>query len=442
MSRKFKGGNYKNGDKVVIKGIFSSIDNNTIYLNYDMDPNYRKTNGLFTLLPSKQINDNSIWIIEKNEMSNTMRLKTNKTYYSDFYKQNRHGYLDIGALDTRSKNPQPLIWWDDAKDKNDMEKLHKQEFIITDKNIIKNTLNGIRKLYYEPLEQKFYNILNYENSLLRYELFIEKLSSSSASPKLKKTISFKEKNKPLLIYLIGQEHNDTRTYLCTFLHQIDFYKKNCGINNDRINLIYGENGYEDPNYEHTCYNTHELAITDKSKSKLNKSIPYGIDVNYLNKNINNQNLLNLLNYILSTKANSNTPIIFIYDGHGYTNSGNKNGNMILRNGLEIDVNFLNNVFQNYKLNTKLFLFSQCGSYDFAQRLFNSLTIDNKSIIFSAGAQENLCTYGFKVIRQFTDLIDKNSYNTFIDLYNDNRELQRNLNIKINSIQIDDIFYNK
>ena len=48
----------------------------------------------------------------------------------------------------------------------------------------------------------------------------------------------------------------------------------------------------------------------------------------------------------------------------------------------------------------------------------------------------------KMIREFTDLLDKKNYDTFRQLYIENPNLQKHLNIKSDKIQIDDIFYSK
>jgi hypothetical protein len=172
-----------------------------------------------------------------------------------------------------------------------------------------------------------------------------------------------QNDKPLLIYIIGNNDIPSRSYLCTFLYQIEFYKKYCGIENNRINLFYGENGKDDNDiYENTCENVIEVSNHNKGqKSKLHKPIPFGIDVTYINENYSINNLFIAIRNILTLKANSKTPIIFLYDCHGFTGTESRNGYLIMDKKAQLTISeyFLNISFKNYELNKKLFLFSQC-----------------------------------------------------------------------------------
>ena len=267
--------------------------------------------------------------------------------------------------------------------------------------------------------------------------------SQGSAKKTVEMTSTSSNDKPLVIYLVGKESGaGTRSYLCTFLRQIDVFKKTCGIDNDRINLIYGQNGSAANNYEHTCYNSYEKdAITDPT-TKRNKPIPFGIDVNYITSNYTPDNLFNTIRNILAFKANPNTPIIFLYDGHGPTNSGLRNGNIIIRDNLHINEMFLKTLFSGYENNAKLFLFSQCGSFDFAERFYSALSTSDKSVMFSTTNEPNVCAYGFKLIRSLTDMIETGRYSKFSDIYDSDRaNMQNRLRYKTPVIRVNSIFKN-
>jgi hypothetical protein len=227
-------------------------------------------------------------------------------------------------------------------------------------------------------------------------------------------INEENKNKPLLIYLIGQEDkNIQRKYICTFLFQLELFTKYCGINNDRVNVIYGDN----KSNEHTCYNTN-------AGDKNNKPLPYGIDVNYTN-NYDLNDFIKLIKTILINKANENTPIIFIYDGHGYK----KTGIMVINTNISVTSETFIDLFSNNEINKKLFILTQCGSYSFYQSLIlNPLVLPNSIYICSTN-NPDMCGYGAQVLLKFTRLIENKIYNTFNNMKSDLEKLEN-----------DDIFY--
>jgi len=521
-----KGGvtlNLRGGEVVTLKG-FDYADSSDIYLNYD-------TNSLAPnrLKPSKTINANSLWVVEKNHYG--FRLRTHQpcdVYYNSSYHK-EYAYLDIYDAMRASSD---LTWWGNSQNQT------KQIFTITPDNSLFYNIGGIqRHIFYLHFKEKGTDQINNFisiNSTIDYKLYtrfnikieiydgplinpikspkaaagpivksqkaavLNKQNSvksqNAASPaafakikssnkfkkaalaitainKLKKTIGVKSQtaataspvykspepakktvqitnpsssnDKPLVIYLVGKESGTgTRSYLCTFLRQIDVFKKTCGIDNDRINLIYGQNGSTTNNYEHTCYNSYEKDVTTDPTTKKNKPIPFGIDVNYITSNYTLDNLFDTIRNILAFKANPNTPIIFLYDGHGPTNSGPRNGNIIVRDRLYIDEMFLKGLFTGYENNAKLFLFSQCASFDFAERFYSALSSSDKSVIFSTTNEPNVCAYGFKLIRSLTDMIESRRYNTFSDIYQSDRaNMQNRLRYKTSVIRVNSIFKN-
>ena len=168
-----------------------------------------------------------------------------------------------------------------------------------------------------------------------------------------------------------------------------------GINSyNRVNLIYGENKSDD----HTC--THSNA-----EDKNNKPLPYGVDVNYI-ENYDTEDFKKLIKTILDNKANNNTPIIFIYDGHGEVSSGV----MDINSSLNIDTNTFITLFSNNKNNKKLFIFSQCGSYGFYNSL-NKSEMPNSVYICSTN-RHGICGFGAGILRKFTELLKTEKYVRF------------------------------
>jgi len=162
---------------------------------------------------------------------------------------------------------------------------------------------------------------------------------------------------PLLIYTIGQEEStNQRSYICTLLHQIKLFKKLAGITNFRVFVIYGNN----VTTIHTCEHARAAEMN-------NEPIPYGVNIYYINPEDTIYTVLDIYKSILNKHTNPNTPVIYIYDGHGYTDRGDNNGNMVLNNSVILNDEQFNYIFKKISGN-KLFLFTQCGSYDFQQRL--------------------------------------------------------------------------
>jgi hypothetical protein len=199
-------------------------------------------------------------------------------------------------------------------------------------------------------------------------------------------------NDPLLIYIIGDEDTPIqRRYLCTLLFQLHFFNKQ-NYKNDRINIIVGNNVF-DPN---TCYSAKAGIMKDKP-------IPYGVDVNYVNNNID---LKKLINYILTSKCNPNTPVTVIFDGHGYENSGN----MIVYNPtIVIDSKLLHSLFKDQR--NLLFIMTQCEVFDF----YHDLSLPAFYILSSK--ESKTCGFGAEILVKLSQIIENTPIDTFEDLAN-------------------------
>ena len=255
----------------------------------------------------------------------------------------------------------------------------------------------------------------------------------------KKIINFNQiggvdKSSPFILYIIGEESNSKlqRSYLCTFLFQINFLKRYCNITNDRIVLIYGNNGNE--LNKHTCEHTKAGIMSDHP-------IPYGINTYYIDDSYSQYTLSMVINTILYAKINPNTPLIFIYDGHGYVTPPENEGEMILRNGINIDINLFYNIFKKHDTNNKLCLLTQCGSYGFYSNLIKSNKDTINNIVYICSTKD-ICQSGFGagILVKLSNLIDKNpkKYVTFNDLKSDLTEYFINDH---NSIRIKNILLN-
>jgi hypothetical protein len=235
--------------------------------------------------------------------------------------------------------------------------------------------------------------MDYKNKYLKYKnKYLE----------LKKMSGGVNKQSPFLLYIIGEETGNIsqRSYLCTFLHQIDFIKRYCNITNDRIHLIYGKNGNE--NILHTCEHPRAGIMADKP-------IPYGIDVTYVDDTYDAAYLQQTITDILRKKLEPNTPIIFIYDGHGYTNPVplHGEGEMILNNNLSITPNMLHVIFKPFDLNKKLIVFTQCGSFGFYRNLIALPNILLNTVYLCSTHALGQCGLGARVLVKLSELINTN-----------------------------------
>jgi len=243
--------------------------------------------------------------------------------------------------------------------------------------------------------------MDYKNKYLKYKTkYVE----------LKNMVGGFNKKQPFLLYIIGQEvlNNEAqRSYLCTFLHQIDFIKRSCNISNNRIQLIYGKNGSQE--VLHTCKHTKAGTFADKP-------IPYGINVTYINDDIN---LQQTIANILQVNIEPTTPVIFIYDGHGYTNptTDNEEGDMVLYDNICITKNIMYNIFKPYDTNKKLFIFTQCGSYGFYKNLTSIPNNLSNSVYICSTNGLGQCGIGARVLVKMSELLTNNptKYLTFREL---------------------------
>lgn len=196
-------------------------------------------------------------------------------------------------------------------------------------------------------------------------------------------------NLPIYIHVIGQEKADPQSYICTALRQIETVNQ-LGITNDRIYLIYGEDFNEDLECKH------KQGIFSISKRHDTKPLPK--DINMFEITVQNR-FETILTNILQNHTTQATPIIFGYDGHGYTDSGSSNGNMPLdQSQVMTDENLLSIFKKTARFNNpKLFIWTQCGSYDFVQRIKDKIP----GFHLASTTIPNACGLGSIVMRDFT-----------------------------------------
>jgi hypothetical protein len=421
---KLKGGriSLNNDNKVLLKLLINSTLN---YLNH---------NSLGIYLSEKK-DENSYWIIEQND-DKTFKLRTSKQYFSQYY------YLC--ATPSNIINTKPIEYncsLIPLNNKEDLLLVKKTTFYIDSSDLShqllhKNTYEQIaiiRKIYYNSITKKFESInkdINVGENKHVISIEITDSYKSFLKPNtIIKEIVKQQKDKPLLIYFMGHENskNIARINICRILRQIDFFKKYCLIDNERINIIFGTVMNNDL-FDNTC---NKISENFKFNSKKNEPIPYNIDINYINNLELNEINATLIN-ILELKANKNTPIIFFYDGHGiyddYDNTNN--GNLYIRGQINNDKNNeikfnpgnLYTIFEKHKDNPKLFIFSQCYSLNFADRLEKIMHVNDKSVIYSATNSIHECSQNLDFIKEFEKVIINTKKQYFQELHKDNNTL--------------------
>lgn len=207
---------------------------------------------------------------------------------------------------------------------------------------------------------------------------------------------------PLVLYIVGQDKNPirARSYICTLLYQLEFFRKNNSTNNNKIHIIYGDNE-ANPN---TCKSI-------KAFEKNDLPIPYGIDVTYTMGKL----IANVMEKIINEKSNPTDPLIIIYDGHGPVKENNpKNGTMVLdaRNSITDDI--LTSIIKNTNRieSHNLFILTQCGSFDYYDRIKNKLP----GIYILSTNNPNECGMGAQILIDYTTALQNNKeIYTFNDL---------------------------
>jgi len=208
---------------------------------------------------------------------------------------------------------------------------------------------------------------------------------------------------PIMIHVIGQESKIKlqRSYICTALRQIETANK-LGIPNDRIYIIYGE-AVPKKKEEMTC----EFSKTLVSPHHMHQPLQKDINIKYVPSE---GTFDEVLTKILSQQCTSKTPIIFGYDGHGYTvvaktfssqHSIDSIGNMPLYDSHDMTNDNLTEIFRktNRMDNNKLFLWTQCGSYDFLKRIEDKNELLGFHVASTKGSNE--CGLGSGIMREFS-----------------------------------------
>ena len=267
--------------------------------------------------------------------------------------------------------------------------------------------------------------MTYYNKYLKYKNKYSKLKNMQGGV---------NKQLPFLLYIIGEDTGliSQRSYLCTFLYQIEFIKKYTNITNDRIHLIIGKNGYE--NIIQTCEHPRAGLMKDKP-------VPYGIDITYIDDSYDTLYCEQVIRNILSKKIEVNTPIIFIYDGHGFTTPTpqNEEGDMLIYDNLVLTKHIINNIFKPYDANKKLLVFTQCGSFGFYKNLSNLPNKLANTVYICATNGLGQCGIGARVLIKLSELIKSNptKYLNFKDIITDfgNYHLEDSTQIKVSEILI-------
>ena len=216
----------------------------------------------------------------------------------------------------------------------------------------------------------------------------------------------------IMLHIMGEEVDQHMhaSYICTTLRQIETANK-LGIPNDRIFIIFGKVGKKENKCNHPA-GTFKIPIYHKDQI-----IPKDVNLCEVS-DINN--FKNCLNNILIHKTTLNTPIIFSYDAHGYVGNCLINGNMIIYNTQIMDDKNIVEIFQkaNRLNNNKIFIWTQCGSYDFVQRVKDKL----HGFHIASTKKPNDKGIGSGVMREFTYKLFKLQYGTNKDYYIDSPNL--------------------
>lgn len=193
---------------------------------------------------------------------------------------------------------------------------------------------------------------------------------------------------PLLIYIKGKDKkvNDA-SYICTFLQTIAFLKTITHLENDRILFHFPRNPPK--------------CKKKKYESKFEgQDVPEGICViQVINK---------LYNELKKKCLPGVTPILFIFDGHGYVPNKNVTigysenkaiiGNMVL-DSMDMDEKSLLALFEGFQDNPKMLIFTQCGSNNLLKRCHLA-----NSIIVSSTDKDDACAFGVKVLYKIENLL--------------------------------------
>lgn len=210
---------------------------------------------------------------------------------------------------------------------------------------------------------------------------------------------------PFYIYLIGEDHQKkTSSYVCTFLSQLQLYQRyNPDGTYDRVHVFWGKNG-----------NPHEKCHHPKYKHPLqDRTISPSVPVQFLSKNDTLSTFrLRIRNVLEEHCIPQWTPIIVLYDGHGFLDRGNVEigstkdksiiGNMIMTPEVTLTDNFWAEVLAPYRENPKFMLFSQCGSLDMGLRLLPQIT---NAVILTSTTRPNVCSYGASIFRKLEGILE-------------------------------------
>jgi glutaredoxin len=344
--------------------------------------------------------------------------------YIDKYDNNDFTELINTILENKTNSQTPIIFIFDGNDVGKSGEMVMHDSLIIDKNLFP-TIQNNQKLFMNLKSFLIYKKHNtFGEMLIKFsnggDFFIE---DESQFEDLYGGVSEDDKDKPLFIYLLGEEKRvDKRGYICTSLIQIDNIIQYSGISENRINIIYGNNETD----EHTCNINREYA-----RPYLNKPLPYGIDVNYIN-DYDEDDFKKLIKKILENKTNHQTPIIFMFDGHGSENTGA----MGMNRSLTIDSETIKDLFSTKQNNKKLFIFNQCFSYNMYELLVNKLV---NSIYICSKNCPNKTSVGTGLFRRLKEFLDSKKYNTFNDMEIDFKEGDNFFIKDKERIQIQDIF---
>lgn len=204
---------------------------------------------------------------------------------------------------------------------------------------------------------------------------------------------------PFLFYFIGYDKKiPYSSYLCSLMGVLEWYQ----IHNTyhRVQIICNA---DFPKVCHkTQYKTHNQGKT------ISPLVPF-YSITTLAK------LSAMIQNVLVQKCIPGiTPIIIVFDGHGYVNVKNVSvgftkttsiiGNMVMGENMDLDEMFFPSVFgQEFMTNYKLFVLTQCGSFNFAQRL---LPLVPHSVIITSTDKPSICSYGvpiFHVLKEAVEL---------------------------------------
>lgn len=113
--------------------------------------------------------------------------------------------------------------------------------------------------------------------------------------------------------------------------------------------------------------------------------------------------------------------------------------MVITSNLTINYSTFINLFKNYKLNKKLFILTQCGSFSFYTRLNINVSDLPNSVYLCSTNQENICGIGAGILLNYSNLLNTVKHCIFSNMKSELEKSTIHFLDDKNNININDIF---